>query len=59
MISPEAEVLPDFGTAALDEVLAVRIVVDHDLGDFVRPVAVTALVAITPTVPIDETVLSA
>jgi hypothetical protein len=29
---------------------------DHDLDDFVGPVAVAALVAFTPTMPVDETV---
>ena len=35
----DTEALPDLGTAALDEVLAVRVVVDHELDDFAGPAA--------------------
>ena len=50
------EAPPDFGAAALDEVLAVRVVMAHELDDIIRPIAVTTLITISPTVPIDETV---
>jgi hypothetical protein len=47
MFFPEAKALPEFGTAALDEVLAVRVLVDHELdGPVIRNVA---------TVPLHET----
>ena len=47
MLFPETEALPDFRTATLDEILAVRIVVDHELDD--------PLVCDLATVQFDET----
>lgn len=46
MLFPETEALPDFRTASLDEILAVRIVVDHELNG--------SLVCDIATVPLNE-----
>lgn len=56
MLPSQSEALPYLQTATLDELFAVWVLVDHEFGDFVGPVAVTFLVAITPTMPTDEAV---
>jgi hypothetical protein len=52
----EDEALPDLRTTALDEILAVGVVVDHELDDFIGPIAVAVLIAIAPTVLLDEAI---
>jgi len=44
MLLPEAEALPDLRTAALDEVLPIRVIVDHQVADLIRPVAIAMFV---------------
>ena len=47
MFLPESEALPDLWTATLDEVLAIRVVVDHELDH--------PIVCDVSTVSLDET----
>jgi hypothetical protein len=51
MFSADAEELPDLKTA-LDEVLAVRVVVDHEPDDFIGQIAVAVPCGVTPTGPV-------
>ena len=52
MLLAKPEPLPDLRTTALDEILAIGLVVDHELDDL----AVAVLIAIAPSVLLDEAI---
>jgi hypothetical protein len=56
MLLSDTEPFPNIRPAALDEVLAARVVVDVELDDFVSPRAIAVLIAVNPTVLLDEAI---
>jgi len=56
MLLANPKPLPDLRTTALDEVLAVGIVMGSQVDHLLGPVAVAALIAITPTLLFDEAI---
>jgi hypothetical protein len=56
MLFAKPEPLPDLRTTALDEILAVRVVVGSQVDYLLSPVVVAVLIAISPTVLLDEAI---